>query len=294
VARLRNSAASISIVGSGNLARAMGPALKDAGYALDGIVSRSLAESRKRAAELAARLWTTVIDLEDFRPNSDIIWIFHTDDALAGTAETLAKHGTWKNKLVLHSSGALTSDVLAPLRKKGAHTASLHPMMTFVRDGAGIDISKVPFAVEGDRNGVAAAKEIIRRLNAEVFEIRKENKVLYHALGSFSSPMIVATLVTAERVGKAAGLSQKDVRKIMTPIFLQTSVNFLQRGAAAAFSGPIKRGDLNTIRRHLEKLEKVPGAAEVYRALVKSALIDLPAGRKQEISRLLSRTRRKA
>jgi predicted short-subunit dehydrogenase-like oxidoreductase (DUF2520 family) len=71
-------------------------------------------------------------------------------------------------------------------------------------------------------------------------------------------------------------------------------VNFLQRGAAAAFSGPIKRGDLNTIRRHLEKLEKVPGAAEVYRALVKSALIDLPAGRKEEISRLLSRTRRKA
>jgi predicted short-subunit dehydrogenase-like oxidoreductase (DUF2520 family) len=278
----------ITIIGAGNLAQALGPALHEAGYTIDAIVSRHLPESRDRAEELSVELRTTVIGLEEFKPISDIIWLLHTDDALAETAQKLAKRGNWKGKFVLHSSGALTSELLAPLARKGAYTASLHPMMTFVPGGAGIDMSKVPFAVEGDRHGLAAAKEIIRRLKAQVFEIRKEAKVLYHALGSFSSPMIVATLVTAERVGKAAGLSLKEVRKIMTPILLQTSVNYLQRGPALAFSGPIKRGDLNTVHRHLQELARVPGASDVYRALVKSALIDLPSARKKELEKLVS------
>lgn len=286
----QKSGNSIAIVGAGNLAQALGPALRDAGYTIDAIVSRSFPESLQRAAELSVQLSTMVIGLEDFQPASDIIWLCHTDDALADTAQKLAKRGNWKGKLVLHSSGALTSEILAPLARKGAYTASLHPMMTFVPGGAGIDMSKVPFAVEGERQGIAAAKELIRRLKAQVFEIRKEAKVLYHALGSFSSPMIVATLVTAERVGKAAGLSLKEVRKIMTPILLQTSVNYLQRGPALAFSGPIKRGDVNTVRRHLQELAKVPGASEVYRALLKSALIDLPSAHRRELKKLIKST----
>ena len=286
----QKSGNSITIIGAGNLAQALGPALRDAGYTIDAIVSRSRPESLQRAAELSVELATMVIGLEDFQPTSDVIWLCHTDDALAETAQKLAKQGNWKGRLVLHSSGALTSKVLAPLARKGAYTASLHPMMTFVPGGAGTDMSKIPFAVEGDRQGIAAAREIIRHLNAQVFEIRKEAKVLYHALGSFSSPMVVATLVTAERVGKAAGLSAKQVRKIMTPILLQTTVNYLQRGPALAFSGPIKRGDLNTVRRHLQELARVPGARDVYRALVKSALIDLPSARRKELKKLIKST----
>lgn len=286
---MAKSGSTVSIVGTGNLAQALGPALKDAGYIVDAVLSRSNARSRKRAEALAVALRSTPVTLDDFRPKSEIIWLLHTDDALSVTAQKLAQHGNWKSKVVLHSSGALSSEVLAPLRRAGAFTASLHPMMTFVPGGAGIDISKVPFAVEGDRGGIRAAKEIVRRLGAQVFEIHKEAKVLYHALGSFSSPMVVATLVTAERIGKAAGLSLKEVRKIMTPILLQTTVNYLQRGPALAFSGPIKRGDLNTVRRHLQELAPVPGATELYRALVKSALIDLPAMRKKEMSDLLAK-----
>ena len=159
-------------------------------------------------------------------------------------------------------------------------------MMTFVA-GTRPRLEAVPFAVEGDRKAVAAAKKIAKALKAEVFEIRKEAKVLYHALGSFSSPLIVATLVTAERVGRAAGLSPRQVAKFMQPILRQTMKNFLEKGTASAFSGPIKRGDLNTVRRHLENLEKVPRAADVYRALVKSVLLDLPAENKEELLQLL-------
>ena len=288
MARARKNLPSITLIGAGSLAHALGPALKRAGFKIQSVVSRPLRESRRRAHALARQLGTISITLEKSQINSDIIWLCHTDDALAGTATVLARHGDWKNKIVFHSSGALTSQVLMPLQRAGARAASLHPMMTFV-PGTAPEMEKVPFTVEGDRQAVAAAKKLVRRLKAPIFEIRKESKVLYHALGSFSSPMVVATLVTAERVGKAAGLSAKQVKQVMTRILLQTIANYLQRGPAAAFSGPIKRGDLNTIRKHLRELERVPGASAVYRALVRSALMDLPAGNKRELGKLIKK-----
>lgn len=277
---------SITLIGAGSLAHALGPALKAAGYRIDAVVARAGPESQRRAKLLARKLGATSPLLQDFKPAADIVWLLHTDDALAGTAETLARAPGWRGKVVLHSSGALSSDVLAPLRRVGAHTGSLHPMMTFV-PGTAPEMSEVPFAVEGDRKAIAAAKQIAGKLGAEVFPIRKSSKVLYHALGSFSSPLVVATLVTAERVGRAAGLSLPQTRKVMAAILQQTLDNYLERGPAAAFSGPIKRGDVDTVRRHLRELRRVPGAQDVYRALVRSALRDLPSARKKELLRLL-------
>jgi len=238
---------------------------------------------------LAKSVGSRTILLEQAAPIADIIWICHTDDALGTTARALARKPGWKGKTVLHSSGALSSDVLAPLRRAGAHLASLHPMMTFV-PGTTPKMESIPFAVEGDPLAVAMARRIVRDLGAEVFTIPKAAKPLYHALGSFSSPLIVATLVTAERVGRGAGLTGAQTRKVMAPILMQTLGNYLERGAAAAFSGPIKRGDLNTVRRHLKMLKRVPGAGEVYRALVKSALMDLPARNRRELMRLLQKS----
>jgi predicted short-subunit dehydrogenase-like oxidoreductase (DUF2520 family) len=277
---------SITLIGAGNLAQALGPALKAAGYRIDVIVGRPKPDSQRRARTLAKKLGARSCRLDQVQPTSDVVWLLHTDDALAGTAQALAKGPGWKDHVVLHSSGALSSDVLAPLKRAGAYIASLHPMMTFV-SGAVPDIRQVRFAVEGGRKAVAVASQIARKLGAEVFPIKKSNKVLYHALGSFSSPLVVATLVTAERVGRAAGLTLPQTRKVMAGILEQTLKNYLERGPAAAFSGPIKRGDLETVRRHLRELQRVPEARDVYRALVRSALRDLPAVRKEELWRLM-------
>ena len=285
--RRSTRSATISLIGSGNLAQALGPALKSAGYRIDAVAARANAQSRRRAAALAKKLGARMIALSEVRPESDIVWLLHTDDALAETARLLAGNPGWKGKVVLHSSGALSSDVLAPLKRAGAHTASLHPMMTFV-PGTRPDFRIVPFAVEGGREAVSAARRIVHDLGTAVFEIKAANKVLYHALGSFSSPLVVAALVTAERVGRAAGLTQQQTRKVMAPILQQTILNYLERGAPAAFSGPIKRGDLETVRRHLRRLKRVPEAGEVYRALVKSALRDLPSGKRKQLLRLVS------
>jgi predicted short-subunit dehydrogenase-like oxidoreductase (DUF2520 family) len=280
---------SITLIGAGNLAYALGPAVHAAGYRIDAVAARETASSRRRAAMLAKNVGAKTVSLAQATPISDIIWLCHTDDALAETARLLARKPGWENKIVFHSSGALSSDVLAPLRRAGAHVASLHPMMTFV-PGTTPDMRGVPFAVEGDRKAVAAAKTIVRDLGAEVFPIQKKSKTLYHALGSFSSPLLVATLATAERVGRAAGLSPTQTRKIIGPILRETLKNYQQGGPAAAFSGPIKRGDLSTVRRHLRELKRVPAASEVYRALVKSALIDLPALNATKIRRLLGKS----
>jgi predicted short-subunit dehydrogenase-like oxidoreductase (DUF2520 family) len=286
MARTGKAKATITLIGAGNLAQALGPALKAAGYTVDVVAARETASSRRRAAMLAARLGARTQSLEDAGPNSDVIWICHTDDALAETAGKLARKRGWKGKTIFHSSGALTSDVLSPLRRAGAQTASLHPMMTFV-PGTTPRMRDVPFAVEGATSAVAVGRRIVRDLGAEVFPIRKSAKPLYHALGSFSSPLIVATLVTAERVGRGAGLNASQTRRLMGPILRQTLENYQERGAAAAFSGPIKRGDLNTVRRHLRELKRVPGASEVYRALVKSALMDLPSRNRKDLVRLM-------
>src|SRR5947207_12246057 len=122
----------ITLVGAGNLAHALGPALKDAGYQIDAVAFRPLSRSRRRAASLARELRTNAAPLAQVTPSSEIIWLCHTDDALPQTAKLLARQSGWKGKIVLHSSGALSSDVLAPLQKAGAYAASLHPMMTFV------------------------------------------------------------------------------------------------------------------------------------------------------------------
>lgn len=286
MARKLSEKPTITLIGAGNLAQALGPALSAAGYKIDFVAARETASSRRRAAMLARLVEARTQSLKDAGPTSDILWICHTDDALTETAKLLARKPGWAGKIVLHSSGALSSDVLSALKRKGASTASLHPMMTFV-PGATPRMEEVPFAVEGDREAVAAAKRIVKHLGAEVFEIRKRSKTLYHALGSFSSPLLVATLVTAERVGRAAGLSAGQTRKLMGPILWQTLKNYRERGAAAAFSGPIKRGDLNTVSRHLRELKRVPGALEVYSALVKSALIDLPSGKRRELLKRL-------
>lgn len=278
----------ITLIGAGNLAQALGPALKAAGYRVEFVASRETASSRRRAAMLARLLEARTQSLNNAGPNSDILWICHTDDALAETAKLLACKPGWSGKIVLHSSGALSSDVLAPLKRKGASTASLHPMMTFV-PGATPRMEEVPFAVEGDSRAVAVARRIVRDLGAESFAIKKSAKPLYHALGSFSSPLIVAALVTAERVGRSAGLSASQTRRVMAPILRQTFKNYAERGAAAAFSGPIKRGDVNTVLRHLNELKRVPGASEVYRALVKSALMDLPSAKRKELMKVLQK-----
>lgn len=275
----------ITIVGAGNLASALAPALRSAGYRIDRILSRDRRSSRKRAQALGRRVGGKASALGT-PVSAGVLWLCVSDDAIHPCARTLSRQGSWKGRVVLHSSGALSSDELAPFRRKGASAASLHPMMTFV-PSVKARMAEVPFAVEGDQAAVRVARRIVADLGARVFVIGKANKPLYHAFGSFSSPMVIATLSMAERVAAAAGVPSGMRREVMLPIVKKTFSNYLEASADKAFSGPIARGDVNTIRRHLRALKKVPGAREIYVALARSALRNLPAKNRAAVARVL-------
>jgi predicted short-subunit dehydrogenase-like oxidoreductase (DUF2520 family) len=130
---------------------------------------------------------------------------------------------------------------------------------------------------------------MVRDLHGEPFIVRKQDKALYHVWGMFTSPLLLALLVTAEQVARAAGISAKDVRKRMLPIIVQTLANYASLGPAQSFSGPLVRGDAATVGEHLAVLGRVPAAREAYIALARSALLGLPVRNRKKLEELLKR-----
>src|SRR5262245_2716764 len=102
--RSRANRPTITLIGAGNLARTLGPALRAAGYKIEAVAARETASSRRRAAMLARTLGARTVPLAQAAPESGIIWICHTDDALAETARKLARKDGWQGRIVFHSS----------------------------------------------------------------------------------------------------------------------------------------------------------------------------------------------
>jgi len=277
-----------TIVGAGNLAAALAVALRAAGYRIDQIISRRPAASLRWARPLAREVGAAAVTAARVRIRAEIVWFCVPDGAIAGAAASLTDAADWRGKVALHSSGALTSDELAVLRQQGAAVASVHPLMTFVR-GSRPSLAGVSFAIEGDPKAMRAARSVVFRLGGQSFAIGKRQKEAYHAWGMFASPLLTALLAASERVAGTAGINRKSARKRMLPILRQTLANYERLGAAASFSGPIPRGDVETVGKHLKVLLEVPGALEIYVALARAALRDLPAKNRGALRRLLSR-----
>jgi len=279
----------VAIVGAGNLGSALALSLQRAGYVVEAVIAHSRGASLKRAQTLAKQVGArAATDLSDVR--ADLIWFCVPDAEIARAARLLAGKlsgkAQWKGRVALHSSGALTSDELAVLRSLGAAVASVHPLMTFVR-GSRPSLAGVPFAVEGDAAAVRLARRVVENVGGHAYSIRQKDKAAYHAWGTFASPLFTALLATTEQVAVLAGVSRKAARRRMIPILQQTLANYAALGAAGGFSGPIVRGDVDTVKRHLHVLRGAPVVREVYVALAGSALRYLPAKSKAGLERAL-------
>jgi predicted short-subunit dehydrogenase-like oxidoreductase (DUF2520 family) len=274
----------IGLIGAGNLAHALALALNAARYRIDEIIARP--SSRIRAGKLARQVNARAVMGSNAALSADILWFCVNDDAIRACAEEYADKTAWKGKIALHSSGALGSDELRILKRRGAAVGSAHPMMTFVT-GESAGMRDVAFALEGDAAAVRAARRIATDLGGHPFQIRKENKALYHAVGAFCSPLVIALLATGEQVAKQAKVPASELRRVMQPILGRTIDNYMKQGAAASFSGPISRGDVATVRKHLAALKKVPQAREIYLAAARSAVGSLPVKNKEELERIL-------
>jgi predicted short-subunit dehydrogenase-like oxidoreductase (DUF2520 family) len=255
------------------------------GYSIDAVIVRArgaaLSKARRLAKQVGAQALTDPSALR-----ADLIWFCVPDAEIARAARAFARKIEWKGRVALHSSGALTSDELAVLRSRGASVASVHPLMTFVR-GSRPALAGVPFAVEGDARAVRLAGRVIADVGGHAYSIRKKDKAAYHAWGTFASPLFTALLATTEQVAALAGVNRKTAKRRMIPILLQTLANYAAFDAAGAFSGPIVRGDVDTVKRHLRVLRRMPAGREVYSALARSALQYLPAKNKIALKQIL-------
>jgi predicted short-subunit dehydrogenase-like oxidoreductase (DUF2520 family) len=282
----RTRALTVSIVGAGNLGTALASTLPKAGCQVKVIATRATSGNQRHTRVLVRKLQARQVELGKEPLDTALVWITVPDDSISLVARKLAGVQDWKERIVFHSSGALTSDELAPLRAKGARVASVHPMMTFVR-GSVPDMAGVAFAVEGDAAATRMARKIVERLGGDAVPIRKQNKVLYHAFGSFASPLVIALIASLEEVALAAGVRKRDIKLVMLPLLLQTLRNYLFEDAASAFSGPLVRGDVATVKKHLQELKKVPEARAVYVALARAAVRTLPVKNQKALARVL-------
>jgi predicted short-subunit dehydrogenase-like oxidoreductase (DUF2520 family) len=260
---MKKSQRSVTIIGLGNWGSSL---------------ARALAEAKVPLPPAAAPL------------SADILWLCVPDAAIAAATRRLVKaHGAkLKGRIVVHSSGALNVEVLKAAAGVGASVASVHPLMSFPARKP-VSLRGVPFGVEAEPATRRTLNALIRRVGGQPFAVEGETKALYHAVGVLCSPLLVSHLVAAQQTAALAGFSPRQARKLMEPIVRATVDNVFRRGAENSFSGPIARGDGQTIRLHLQALEPHPMVAEVYRSLALYALAALPGPDKAAIRRELRR-----
>jgi len=275
----------ITIIGPGRLGTTLALALTQAGYKVVELVRSARSANWTRA--LAKRIGARALVTPPARLRSDVLWLCVPDAEILPVARGLAANKSWQGPIALHSSGSLSSDELGALRQLGASLASAHPLMTFVR-GSRPSLEGVPWAVEGDAAAVRVARRIISDLGGESAILLKSAKPAYHAWGAFLSPLLVAHLVTAEQVARAAGLSAAEARKKMLPIVRQTIANYAALGPGGAFSGPLVRGDAEVVGMHLKALKSLRGANEIYRVLAHAALRHLPVQHRKQLEKILA------
>jgi len=199
------------------------------------------------------------------------------DDVIAEIARNFAKlrRSARHRATFLHTSGALSSEVLSPLAKAGFPTGSMHPLVSVSDSVAGADALHGAFyCIEGDSVALRFAKSIVRDLNGTSFTIKPESKALYHAAAVMASPHLVALFDLASEMLIVCGLKGKRARQILLPLVESTLKNLKTREPAKALTGTFARGDLATVNRHLKalRLERLGEAYEVYRQLGKHSL----------------------
>ena len=285
---------SVAIVGAGSLATFLAVALHDAGFIITEMVVRDSPGSLRRARSLATKVGAHGVAVHSAALDATLLWFCVPDREIRRAASALADHLVARAlvrqeviaSFALHSSGALSSRELNALHTAGVAVASAHPLMTFVAR-AHPSLTGVPFAIEGEDAATRVARRIVRELGGESFSLPAARKGAYHAWATLTSPLLLAFLVTLEEAARAAGFTRQDARRKSLPIIRQTLANYSRLGPAQSFSGPLIRGDAETVAKHLAALKSHPGAREVYVALARAALRGLPVKNRDGLSRLL-------
>jgi len=250
-----------SIVGAGRVGRALGHSLREHGWQVNCVITRS-----QRTARAAVRVIGDGIACSTLAPellDSQVVFITTPDGALSSVAAELAARLTrrggksWRGRIVLHTSGALDRSVLAPLQKMGAATGSIHPMQSF-SSGSVPPLQGVLFGIEGDRRAVAMARRIARDLGGIAAVIPAGRKVAYHTAAVMVAALGMGLLESAIQVLTSAGFTRQLAMQSLLKLMRQMLSDAERKGTRKAWTGPLARGDFATIAAHGRALRKHP------------------------------------
>jgi predicted short-subunit dehydrogenase-like oxidoreductase (DUF2520 family) len=266
---------SLSIIGAGRVGRALGRRLRELGWRIGAVVTRSETSARKAVRSIGAGHARAFLTRQVLA--AQVILITTPDHSVAEVAGELARIGAeeLRGKIILHTSGALSSSVLDPVKKCGAAVGSMHPLQTF----SGVEVPPLEgraIAIEGDSHAVRMARQIARALGAVPVRIERSKKPLYHAAGALAAGNVLVLMEAATRLMTVAGMKRREAVRALLPLTRQVLENFERLGPRAAWTGPLSRGDYAIVAAHMESMKDLPAEfAETYEAVNRLAAMVL-------------------
>jgi predicted short-subunit dehydrogenase-like oxidoreductase (DUF2520 family) len=271
---------SFAVIGCGKVGRALAKHLSEAGYRPVGFASKSLSSARQ-AAEISGAGERCFENAWDAAKEAGIVFITTPDDAIRESCRLIVENkGFSDNTVVFHCSGALASTELMSIKSEeslsGVMIGSMHPLQSFAASQtelSGNPFKNIIMAVEGDPLAVEEARKIAVDLGAKPFTIKTEGKILYHAAAVVASNYLVTLMDLAIKLVAASGVSEAEGFEILKPLIKGTLNNIETTGIPDALTGPIARGDVGIVEKHVQAIrsmtdKKAPknfnGMAEYY------------------------------
>jgi len=281
----------IGIAGTGRVAQALGRLLAERGEPVVAIAGRHLPRTRGAAKFVGSG--AKPVALAELPSRATHILIAVADGAIEEVARVLANSGMARG-VVLHTCGTVGTEVLAPLASAGVSCGSLHPLQTVATpEGGVVALPGSAFAIDGDGPALEWAAAIALLLGGEPLRIPAAQRPLYHAAAVMASNYVIALMDAAAMLMNASGTSEKASLRAIGPLVRTSVENALNLGPVLALTGPIQRGDAETVASHLNALAGAPASVcGLYRsaglhALDVAARRGLARDRADSIRRLL-------
>ena len=260
----------IGFIGAGKVGKALGLYFQNHQIPVAGYCSRTH-RSAKAAAELTGtECFASIQELADV---CSILFLTTSDQALADVdhqvSNLLRCHEIASGKVWLHVSGAHPSACLSGIQAAGCAVGSMHPLQSFgdPQESAKM-LEKTHFSIEGMPQALQKMTVILTKTGGKYNKISTEQKALYHAGACILSNYLVTLLDSGMHFMEAAGMNRDTLFRAVFPLIEGTLKNVRQKGTVEALTGPIVRGDFNTVAVHWKAIrEKLPGEAEFYREM---------------------------
>jgi len=210
---------------------------------------------------------SAVTTYTELRP-ADIYLIAASDDQIAPCCAALAASGKLTgSSIVFHCSGALSSQALSTAAEQGAAVASIHPIRSFADPQQVVQhFAGTYCGSEGDAAALAVLTPAFDATGALCVDIKRDNKILYHAAAVFASNYLVTLIDVARQAYVEAGLAPDVALRLIEPLLSESAANAFKLGPASALTGPIARGDMETVARQYQAVQQWnPEVAALYR-----------------------------